>query len=130
MTDPVTVQRLDVWLWHARFFKTRSLATGVCKGGSVRLNGRTGTKPSASVHVGDVVTFPQGPHIRVVEIVGFSERRGPAPEAQTLYSDLAPPQSRAKTLTGKAAQREKGAGRPTKRERRATDRLKPDPGAL
>jgi ribosome-associated heat shock protein Hsp15 len=82
------------------------------------------------VQPGDVLTFPLGPHIRVIEIVALGERRGPAPEARTLYNDLDPPQPRAAPRAVMAAeQREPGSGRPTKRDRRATDRLK-QPEAL
>ena len=127
-----STQRLDKWLWCARFFKTRTLATKVCQGGNIRLNGKTGVKPHNAVRPGDVLAFPQGPHIRAIEIVSLADRRGPAPEAQALYTDLSPPQ--AKRLddnpdTPKAPSREKGAGRPTKRDRRAMDRLRPEPGS-
>jgi ribosome-associated heat shock protein Hsp15 len=73
-----------------------------------------------------VLTFPKGPHIRVVRVVDLGTRRGPAPEAQGLYDDLESPQPRKKTdpRPVKAAQRDAGSGRPTKRERRETDFLK------
>ena len=127
-----TTQRLDKWLWCARFFKTRTLATKVCQGGTVRLNGKSGVKPHAAVHAGDVLAFPQGPHVRAIEIVSLAERRGPAPEAQALYNDLSPPQTKRpddRPEAPRAPSREKGAGRPTKRDRRAMDRLRPDPGS-
>lgn len=116
--------RLDKWLWHARFLKSRSLATKLCQSGKIRLNGEPTNKAHQSVRPGDVLTFPLGPHIRVVKVLAPGRRRGPAPEARTLYEDLEPPQpqDRAERLP-KPAKREPGAGRPTKTERRAIDRL-------
>ena len=117
--------RIDKWLWFARFFKTRTLAAEVVTGGHVRLNRQPIRKASQSVGAGDVITFPQGPHIRVIEIVSIAERRGPAPEAQALYTDLSPPQPRRREdQPTPIAEREDGAGRPTKKERRETDRLR------
>ncbi|MBP5858015.1 RNA-binding S4 domain-containing protein [Marivibrio halodurans] len=124
--------RLDKWLWHARFFKTRTLAGTAAGGGRVRVNRVPVAKPGQTVRVGDVLTFPQGHHVRVIEIRALSDRRGPASEAQALYRDLDPPQPRADadgkaSTPAPAAKREPGAGRPTKRERRQLDRLKPNP---
>jgi len=118
---------LDRWLWYARFFKSRSLAAKNCAGSKVRINRRIANKASANVHIGDVLTFPQGRDIRVVKIADLGTRRGPATEAQALYEDLTPrtePKSKASTESRIAAQREPGSGRPTKRERRHTDRLR------
>ena len=119
-------RRLDKWLWYARFFKSRSLATKSCASGKLRLNEKVVRKAHYGLRVGDVLTFPRGPHIRVVRVVGLGTRRGPAPEAQALYDDLDPPQARKKDgpRPVQQARREPGSGRPTKRERRETDRLK------
>ncbi len=119
-------RRLDKWLWYARFFKSRSLATRFCTSGKLRLNEQVVRKAHYGVHVGDVLTFPKGPHIRVIRVVGLGTRRGPAPEAQGLYDDLEPPQPRKKgdPRPMKQAKREPGSGRPTKRERRVTDYLR------
>ncbi len=115
-------RRLDKWLWYARFFKSRSLATKFCASGKLRVNEVVVRKAHQSLHVGDVLTFPKGPHIRVVRVVELGKRRGPAVEAQTLYDDLDPPQPRAKIDRPiKPARRDPGAGRPTKRERRDTE---------
>ncbi|MBI1779729.1 MAG: RNA-binding S4 domain-containing protein [Proteobacteria bacterium] len=121
--DPQGTLRLDKWLWFTRFCKSRSLAAKLCSTGRVRLSGRIVTKAHQIVRIGDVLTFPLGPHIRVIEVKALGERRGPPAEARTLYLDLspAPPRSSAPTPSGA---REPGAGRPTKAERRATDRLK------
>jgi ribosome-associated heat shock protein Hsp15 len=111
--------RLDKWLWYARFFKTRSRAARACAAHPLRINGNVVSKSHATVKPGDVLTFPLGPHIRIIEILELGARRGPAPEAQRLYSDLSPPQ---------AAKREAPAadrsGRPTKAGRRAILRFK------
>lgn len=121
------LQRLDKWLWFARFFKSRTLAGKACGTRKVRINGQIASKAAATVKVDDVLTFPRGHHIRVVRILDLGQRRGPAPEAQALYEDLAPPEDAA-AATRKAGDdatlgRPTGAGRPTKRDRRAVDRL-------
>ncbi|UUX51160.1 RNA-binding S4 domain-containing protein [Nisaea acidiphila] len=123
-------QRVDKWLWCARFFKSRGLANKMLGAGRLRLSGKSVSKAHQLVRPGDVLTFPQGPHIRVVKVLFLAERRGPAPEAQTLYEDLSPIEpSRPKDTAappGPAApaRREPGAGRPTKRERRHLDQLR------
>ncbi len=121
--------RLDKWLWQARFFKSRSLANRFCRQGSFRINGRLLGKTHATVKPGDVLTFNTGPHERIVEIIGLGTRRGPATEAKNLYKDISPPRhSKGKTPYAPiSGLREPGAGRPTKAERRATDKLKGRP---
>lgn len=120
--------RIDKWLWHARFFKTRTLAQSFVIGGNVRCNKQRIEKANHSVKPGDVLTFVRGPYVRVIEIVALAERRGPATVAQTLYNDLSPPAPKKDDPDRPApvAERERGAGRPTKRERRETDRLRGD----
>ncbi len=81
-------QRLDAWLWRARFFKTRGIATAMVTKGRVRLNSDRVQKPSRQIRVGDVLTFPQGSAIRVIRVLGLAERRGPAKEAAYLYEDI------------------------------------------
>lgn len=116
--------RLDKWLWFARFLKSRTMAADLCADGRVRVSGRVVGKPSQTIKVGDVLTFPLGPHIRVIEVKALGARRGPASEAQALYADLSPPQPRVKEdRPPVVAAREPGSGRPTKAERRAIDRL-------
>jgi ribosome-associated heat shock protein Hsp15 len=117
--------RLDKWLWHARFFKTRTLAAKLCKSGKVRINGQHAVKASSVVKPGDVLTFPQANDIKVIEVLAPGERRGPAPEAQALYKDLTPHQNKGvKPFTpAPTGLREDGSGRPTKTERRAIDKL-------
>ena len=119
--------RLDKWLWFARFFKSRSLAARHCTDGHVRVNGTRVTKAHVPVRVGDVLTFATGARIRVVKVAALGARRGPAPEARLLYDDLDPPvpgDAATPSRPAPVAAREAGAGRPTKAERRAIDRLK------
>lgn len=80
--------RLDKWLWQARFFKTRALAATVANKGKVRINRMLVTKPHYRVRPGDVLTFAQGHDIRIIRVLALGARRGPAPEAQTLYEDI------------------------------------------
>ena len=120
MTETAEKLRVDKWLWHARFFKTRSLAASRVKTGAVRINGTVTHKPSSNVSHGDVLTFAQGDHIRVIQIDALGTRRGPAPEAQALYTDLSPPEPRSKDKPPENPAFE-GKGRPTKRDRRQLD---------
>lgn len=91
MSETPAKIRIDKWLWHARFFKTRSLAAKVVSSGHVRVNSLSIAKPAVQVTAGDVLTFPQAKDVRVIRVVALGERRGPAPEAQALYDDLDPP---------------------------------------
>ncbi len=120
MTAPLARIRIDKWLWQARFLKTRSLAAKHVSAGHVRVNGDKIAKPAHGVGAGDVLTFPQGHSVRVVRILALGERRGPAPEAQTLYEDLSPPVDKVQDDVP-AAPRPVGQGRPTKRDRRKLD---------
>ncbi len=115
--------RLDKWLWAARFFKTRALATEAIRGGKVKLDGHT-PKPGRAVKVGDRLEITQAHRKVWVEVVALSDRRGPAEAAQQLYrvdrevlNQRVPDPSLAL-----AGFREKGRGRPTKRERRQIER--------
>lgn len=114
--------RIDKWLWHARFFKTRSLAAKVVSGG-VRVNGAVVAKPAFCVAAGDVLTFGQAREVRVIRVVALGARRGPAPEARALYDDLDPPKPRE---AAPHAPRYEGGGRPTKRDRRMMEKSRPD----
>ena len=105
--------RIDKWLWHARFFKTRTLAASVVSAGKVRIDSQPVSKPARAVGPGNVLTFAQAGDVRVVRILACGDRRGPAPEAQTLYEDLSPPAE--KTPKNPSFD---GKGRPGKRERR------------
>ena len=132
MTETASL-RVDKWLWYARFFKSRSLATRVAAAGRIRLT-RAGlterlTKPSATVMAEDILTFPLGDHVRVIRILALGTRRGPAVEARILYEDLEPPVSIKRqpgSVVTEPGARDSGTGRPTKKQRRATDLLKPE----
>lgn len=84
-------QRLDKWLWFARFAKSRSIAAKLIEEGCVRVNRQRAIKPSTPVKCGDVLTMTLHGRVRVIEIRATGERRGPASEAQTLYSEAVLP---------------------------------------
>jgi ribosome-associated heat shock protein Hsp15 len=130
-------QRLDRWLWFARVTKSRTLAQALVERGKVRVNREKANRASQVLKAGDVVTLSLGPKVRILTVKAFGVRRGPATEAQALFEELTPAPDRtkstpeAKQVGGPstmgeiaAAVRPNGAGRPTKRERRATERLK------
>ncbi len=121
-------QRLDRWLWCARFFKTRTLASKFVSDGNVRVTRAEATqradKASFSVRPGDVLVFTRGARLRIITVEACAERRGPAAEAQTLYTDQSPPPPPKGETTPTPFAREKGAGRPTKKDRRALDAVK------
>jgi ribosome-associated heat shock protein Hsp15 len=112
--------RLDKWLWHARFFKTRGMATREVAAGNVRVNATRVVKPAQAVGPGDTLTFVQGRRVRVVRILEPGTRRGPAAEAQTLYDDLSPEAP----ARGAAAPAARAGGRPTGKDRRSYDRAR------
>jgi ribosome-associated heat shock protein Hsp15 len=114
-------QRIDKWLWHARVVRTRNAAAALAGSGHVRVNGQRIDASSRAVRVGDVITVALDRRVRVLKVAGFVERRGPAESTQVLYEDLSPAPTYAVVPLGAA--REAGAGRPTKRDRRAIDRL-------
>ncbi|MEX2181285.1 MAG: RNA-binding S4 domain-containing protein [Gemmatimonadaceae bacterium] len=122
-----TPVRVDKWLWAARFFKTRSLAAEAVEGGKVQVDGER-AKPAKSVRPGSEVRVRIGPYEHVVEVLGTAERRGPAAEAALLFEETAASRdSREKLhwqLTRAAPAMDPAKGRPTKRDRRALDRLK------
>src|SRR5262249_33526689 len=113
-----TSLRLDKWLWHGRFCKTRTLAAKLAAAGKVRIAGAPIFKAHHGVKPAGVLTFPLGPHTRPVRVLALGVRRGPAPEAQGLYEDLAPP--------ARPAEPAASGPRPTKADRRAIDRLRGD----
>ena len=93
-TDAAPSLRLDKWLWQARFFKSRALATDEIEGAGVRINGVKTRKPGHVLRAGDVLTFRQAQTIRVIRVLALGVRRGPATEAQELYVDLDAPASK------------------------------------
>jgi len=118
--------RVDKWLWAARFFKTRSLASDAVSGGKVKVNGAA-TKPAREIKVGDKLDIANGETRWVVTIRVLSDKRGPAPEARLLYEET--PES----IAAREASRDSRQfvqdpaadihGRPTKRDRRQMDRF-------
>ena len=118
--------RIDKWLWAARFFKTRSLATEAVNRGHVQI-GKQDVKPARDVRVGDVLTILQANLPRTVVVLGISEQRGSAPVAQALYAETAESMEQ----MAKAAERRRLSpepalalehGRPTKRDRRKLEK--------
>jgi ribosome-associated heat shock protein Hsp15 len=120
-------QRIDKWLFFARMVKSRSLAQACVQGGHVRINGDRIVQSSYGVKVGDRIDLSLERRDIVLIVRQPGTRRGPFEEAKLLYEDLTPPPDEAKRLTPfEQALRAPGAGRPTKRERRAIDRLMSD----
>ena len=117
--------RIDKWLWAARFYKTRSLATEEIDKGRVRIND-TEVKPAKDVKVGDTVVLRQGPVTRTLVVRGISDKRGGAPAAQLLYAEL---EASIKLREQLAEQHRlepansQEHGRPTKRDRRSIDKV-------
>ena len=113
--------RLDKWLWAARFFKTRSLATDAVNGGKVELNGQR-PKPAKEVKVGDLLRIRVGPFVHAVMVRALSDRRGPASAAALLFEESAESIAARERLREQhrlapSVQYEEG-GRPTKKDRR------------
>lgn len=114
--------RVDVWLWAVRVFKTRSLATAACRAGHVRV-GDERAKAAAPVRVGDTVRVRIEGFDRVLEVTGLLRKRGSAAVARQHVIDRSPPRP-TPLETGVVPVRDRGAGRPTKRERRELERLR------
>ncbi len=122
MTDAAR-QRIDKWLFFTRMVKSRSLAAKIVQDGKVRLNREKIDHAAQNVKPGDVLTITLDRRILVLEVVSPGIRRGPAEEARTLYEDLSPAPEAKPPAEMPVAERAPGAGRPTKRERRAIDRF-------
>lgn len=111
--------RVDRWLWAVRLSKTRPDAAAACRGGHVRINDRQ-AKPSTTVSPGDVVKARVGEVTRIVQVVRVIQKRVGAPDAVTCYLDRTPPPPPA--TPAPMAVRDRGAGRPTKRDRRLLEK--------
>lgn len=117
--------RVDKWLWAARFFKTRTLASDAVSGGKIKVNG-TATKPARDIKIGDKLEITNGETRWTVTVQALSDKRGPAPEARLLYEETA------ESIAAREAERDSRKfiqdpaadlhGRPTKRDRRQMDR--------
>ncbi|ERJ58613.1 RNA-binding S4 domain-containing protein [Sphingobacterium paucimobilis] len=118
--------RIDKYLWAIRIFKTRSLATEACKAGRVKLNGAN-VKPSYVVKVGETYTIQKGIEKKVVLVTGLLERRGDAKTAAEHYIDKTPIEETygfKSTFHAPILKRDRGTGRPTKKDRREIDDLR------
>jgi ribosome-associated heat shock protein Hsp15 len=120
--------RIDKYLWAIRIFKTRSLATEACKAGRVKLKGQN-VKASAVVKIGDVYAIQKGPERKVVLVTGLLERRVDAKTAVQFYQDQTPVEDThafKSVFHAPVLKRDRGTGRPTKKDRREIDDLKTD----
>ncbi|GAC1304761.1 MAG: hypothetical protein NVSMB24_12680 [Mucilaginibacter sp.] len=120
--------RIDKYLWAIRIFKTRTLATDACKAGRIKLDGQN-IKPSHEVKVGEIYNVSKGAERKVVKVTGLLENRTDAKTAVNFYEDLTPvEQTHAfkSVFNAPMLKRDRGAGRPTKRDRREIDDLKDD----
>lgn len=117
--------RVDRWLWAVRLFPTRTAASAACDGGHVKVNG-VSAKPATKIKVGDLLDVPGPEQKRKIEVVGLIEKRVGAVVAATHLIDHTPKlalEAKAETIF----QRDRGSGRPTKKDRRKLDRLRSDP---
>lgn len=121
--------RIDKWLWATRWFKTRTMATDACNSGKVKVNDQT-VKPSYQIEVGQQIVLRKN-HIRyTIQVESIIEKRVGAPIAQACYIDLTPPEEKQQNQTtswfNKFETRDKGIGRPTKKDRRDIQKFKDD----
>jgi ribosome-associated heat shock protein Hsp15 len=122
MSDSI---RADKWLWAARFFKTRALAGEILGDGKVKRNGHV-LKRSSSIQPGDVLEIPfvEGPGLREIVVTKVIEKRVGAPEAQACYEERTKPEVFEVLKNWQIAKAEAAKGRPTKKDRRAIDKIK------
>ncbi len=123
--DPVSSVRIDKWLWAVRLYKTRSLAAAACVSGKVQIQGYA-VKPARDVHVGELITAVTGEITRTVKVVALLERRVGAKMVPEYLEDLTPASEYEKPRRRDlpvVALRDKGTGRPTKKERREIEKL-------
>jgi ribosome-associated heat shock protein Hsp15 len=119
----VSSTRVDKWLWAVRLYKTRSAATDACRAGHVRVN-KVAAKPATVVRPGDTVEARSTEREHVVEVTSIIEKRVGAPLAATCYIDHSPPPPSKEEAGALNFARDRGAGRPTKRDRRQLDRAR------
>lgn len=117
--------RIDKWLWMVRLFKTRSMATDACNAGKVKMNGDN-VKPSKNIREGDVFEVHLGQLQKTVQVVGAPKSRVGAPLVPQYCTDLTPPEEyeRVRMLNMRFERRDRGEGRPTKRDRRQIEYIK------
>ena len=116
--------RLDIYLYYIRIFKSRSIATKFVLNNRLRISGQVTQKPHKMISVGDVLTITINDNIKILKVLDIPSRRGPYPESLNFYEDITPieiiPKKESSNIDIKFVER---VGRPTKRERRQTDRL-------
>lgn len=122
MTSESTTARADQWLWSVRLTKTRSVAAEACRAGHVKINGKT-AKPSSPVKVGDRVEARLYQRVRIVDVVAVITKRVGAERAVDCFVDHSPPPPE-REMVAPVFERDRGTGRPTKRDRRQLDRLR------
>jgi ribosome-associated heat shock protein Hsp15 len=121
VAEEVAAARVDSWIWSVRLAKSRSAASTACKGGHVKVNGAR-VKPAHVIRPGDEVRVRQGDQDRIVIVTKVITKRVGAPVAVECYVDNSPPPP-PREAVAPAGVRERGAGRPTKRDRRSIDKL-------
>jgi ribosome-associated heat shock protein Hsp15 len=122
MASQEETARVDSWIWSVRLVKTRSQATAACRAGHVRINGER-VKPAHLVRTGDEVRVRQAGHERIVAVTRIVSKRVGAAVAAEFFIDHSPPPPPREAVAAVGV-RGRGAGRPTKRDRRALDRLR------
>lgn len=123
--NPAVTARIDKWLWAVRLFKTRGLATDACRAGSVWIGGHP-AKPARDVRTGELIEVRQGLITRTLRVVDVPRSRIGPKRVPEFCAELTPPEEFEKAREQRVQHflaREKGSGRPTKRDRRAIDRL-------
>ena len=121
MTEKI---RLDIWLWHARFYKSRNLSSKAILSGKLRVNSIKIIKPASKVKINDVLTINHVNTVRIIQIQSIGARRGPASEAQALYNDLSPDVTAASKSKDVSEKSKKDINkRPTKKDRRILDKI-------
>ena len=113
---------VDKWLWAVRIYKTRTAATDACRAGYVKVN-RVGAKPATTVKPGDTVEAHSHGLEHILEVTSIIEKRGGAAVAMACYVDHSPPPPPKEAL-GPSFERDRGTGRPTKKDRRQLDRVR------
>ena len=121
MTEKI---RLDIWLWYARFYKSRSLSSKAILSGNLRVNSIKIIKPASKVKINDVLTLNHINTVRIIQIQSIGARRGPASEAQALYKDLSADVTAASKIKDVSEKSKKDTNkRPTKKDRRILDKI-------
>ena len=116
--------RLDIWLWHARFYKSRRLSSKAILSGKLRVNSIKIIKPASKVKISDVLTINHVNMVRIIQIQSIGARRGPAREAQALYNDLSADVTAASKIKDVSEKSKKDTNkRPTKKDRRILDKI-------